>query len=129
MKESAPVIHLRAPEFAEERTRLDYSVVITNEGSETLEVYLSGRETIFDFVVTGDGGRRVYSRLEGQSTQAILRVESLAPEQSIVLKDSWDLKDSAGEFVAPGFYTLNALVMTDGEPLQSQDALLHVTGE
>jgi hypothetical protein len=124
---SEPAVRLRAPEFATPRTPVGYSVVITNEGDEPLELNLSGREINFDLIVTGKGGERVFSRLSEGATQSILRLETLAPGESITLSDSWDQRDSTGNFVAPGFYTLQALVMTDSEPFISQDALLHIT--
>lgn len=122
-----PEVRLEAPEFADERTPIGFSIVIRNTADAPLELHLQGRETIFDLSVIGDGGRLVWRRLDGQSLQAILRLDTLGPGESITLADVWDQRDLAGQYVDPGFYTLQASVPTDSDPLLSQDRLLHVT--
>ncbi len=124
-------IHVRieAPEFVDARTQVPYSVVITNEGDSLTDLHLQGREIVFDLSVTGDGGALVWRRMEGQVAQAILRLATLAPDESLTLSDVWDQRDLSGTFVEPGFYTLQASVPTDGEPLLSRDRLLQVIGE
>lgn len=119
-------VRIEAPEFVEARTHVPYSVVITNEGDGSTDLHLQGREIVFDLSVIGDGGTLVWRRLEGQVAQAILRLDTLAPEESLTLSDVWDQRDLAGAYVEPGFYTLQASIPTDGEPLLSRDRLLQV---
>jgi len=121
-----PSVHLEAPEFAGPGERIDFSVVIGNPEDEPREIHLLGREIVFDLSVVGDGGRIVWRRLEGETTQSILRIVDLAPGESITLNGSWDQRDSNGDPVKPGFYTLQASLPTDTAPLVSQDALLHI---
>ena len=121
-----PSIRIDAPEFIEQGSTLAYSVVIENDGDVPIQFHLTGREIVHDMSVTAEGGTTVWRRLEGQSTQAILRIESLEPGGEIVVEDSWDGCDSTGAHVAPGFYTLQASFPTDEAPLISRDRLLHV---
>ena len=120
-------VRLEAPEFAPERTAIDYSVVVENPGDSPVEAHLLGRDLVHDLTVTGKGGELVWRRLEGETSQAILRLESLGPGESLRLDGQWDQRDSAGRYVAPGFYTLQATVPTDSAPLLSQDCLLQIT--
>jgi hypothetical protein len=120
-------VTLEAPEFAPPRQRIEYSVVVENEGESTIEAHLLGREPVHDLTVTGKGGEVVWRRLKGEVGQAILRLDMLAPRQSLRIAGEWDQRNSAGQYVAPGFYTLQATVPTDTAPLISQDCLLHIT--
>lgn len=120
-------VRLEAPEFAAERTAIDYTVVVENTGDVPMEANLLGRDPVHDLTVTGKGGEVVWRRLEGAISQAILRLESLAPGEMLRLSGQWDQRDSAGLYVAPGFYTLQATIPTDSAPLISQDCLLQIT--
>jgi hypothetical protein len=120
-------VTLEAPEFAPPRQRIEYSVVVENEGESTIEAHLLGREPVHDLTVTGKGGEVVWRRLTGEIGEAILRLDMLAPRQSLRIAGEWDQRNSAGQYVAPGFYTLQATVPTDTIPLISQDCLLHIT--
>ena len=120
-------VRLEAPEFAGQRERLQYSVVVENEGDSTIEAHLQGREPVHDLTVTGNGGEIVWRRLKAEVSQAILRIDMLAPGESLRIEGEWDQRDSAGHYVDPGFYTLQATVPTDSAPLISQDCLLQIT--
>jgi hypothetical protein len=120
-------VRLEAPEFASQRERIQYSVVVENTGESTIEAHLQGREPVHDLTVTGDGGEIVWRRLKGEIGQAILRIDVLAPRESLRIPGEWDQRDSAGHYVEPGFYTLQASVPTDSGPLISQDCLLQIT--
>lgn len=120
-------VRLEAPEFAPLRERIEYSVVVENEGESTIEAHLQGREPVHDLTVTGKGGEVVWRRLEGEIVQGILRIDMLAPHESLRIPGAWDQRDLAGHHVEPGFYTLQATVPTDAGPLISQDCLLQIT--
>ncbi len=123
-------VRIEAPEFAEVGRPVPYSVVITNEGDSAADLHLHGREIVFDLSVIGEGGALVWRRLEGETTQAILRLDTLAPGESITVSGGvWDQRDRSGAFVEPGFYTLQASVPTDAESLISRDRLLQVMPE
>ncbi len=120
-------VRLDAPEFASPGTPVRYAVVIANEGEAAIEVHLQGREILFDLTVTAEGGKTVWRRLGEGAAQAILRLDTFAAGESRRLEDVWDQRDSHGRLVEAGFYTLQATLPTDAEPLVSQDRLLHIT--
>ena len=120
-------VRLEAPEFASQRERIEYSVVVENEGEGPVAAHLQGREPVHDLVVTGNGGEIVWQRLKGEIGQSILRIDVLAPRESLRIAGEWDQRDSAGPYVEPGFYTLQATVPTETGPLISQDCLLQIT--
>lgn len=117
---------LEAPEAAAAGEPVTYAVVIRNNGSQSLDLHLQGREPIFDLRVTDEAGITLWRRLEGQSVQAILRLDTLDPGESITLEDVWDQRDASGRFVAPGLYALQAEVLTDAQSLMSQTSPLRV---
>ena len=121
-------VRLEAPEFAVEREPIRYAVVVENSGDAPLDLHLQGREILFDLAVIGEGGGLVWRRLHDSAAQAILRLETLDPGETIRLEDSWDQRGSDGQFVEPGFYTLQATLPTDGAALLTQDRLLQITG-
>jgi hypothetical protein len=120
-------VRLEAPEFASPGEPVSFAVVVVNHHSHAVDVHLQGRDIVFDVTVTGEGGRLVWRRLGDGATQAILRLDTFAPGESRRLEGVWDQRDSNGGLVEPGFYTLQATLPTDGEPLVSQDCLLHIT--
>ncbi len=120
-------VTLEAPETASAGEPVAYAVVITNVGSEPLDLYLQGREPTFDLRVTDETGATVWRRLEGQSVQAILRIDTVGPGEAMTLDDVWDQRDASGRILAPGVYGLQAEVPTDGQPLMSQGRELRLT--
>ncbi|MGK2960587.1 MAG: BsuPI-related putative proteinase inhibitor [Gemmatimonadaceae bacterium] len=120
-------VTLDAPEEVEAGDRVAYAVVIRNSGSEPVDLHLQGREPTFDLRVADEAGATVWRRLEGQSVQAILRLDTLGPGEAMTLDDLWDQRDASGEPLPPGSYILQAEVLTDGEPLVSQARKLCVT--
>jgi hypothetical protein len=121
-----PSVTIEAPEFIEQGSPLEYSVVVENEAAVPIEFHLQGRDIVHDLAVVAEDGSTIWRRLEGQSLQAILRIETLAPRQKIVIGDYWDGRDREGAHVQPGSYTLQALLPTDDVPLVSRDRVLRV---
>lgn len=119
-------VRLEAPEAAAAGEPVAYAVVIRNNGSQSLDLHLQGREPIFDLRVTDEAGVTLWRRLEGQAVQAILRLDTLDPGKSLTLGDTWDQRDASGRILAPGLYTLQAEVPTDGQPLVSRARQLRV---
>jgi hypothetical protein len=86
---------------------------VKNIGTQPQELYLRGRTITFDLIVTRADGSVVWSRLEGQTIPAILRIEVLAPDQELVLEDRRDQRTMSGEPAGPGLYTVHGLLPTD----------------
>jgi hypothetical protein len=122
-----PVVTLHAPANARVGEMIPITIRVENKSAETLELYLCGREPTCDFLVIASDGDVVWRRLEGEIVQAILRLELLAPGQTLELRDSWDQRDNAGEPVAPGAYTIRGTVLSDGSSTLDAPAIpLHI---
>jgi hypothetical protein len=120
-------IALEAPGAVAAGEPVAYKIVIRNGGSEPLDLYLQGREPVFDLRVADEAGVTVWRRLEGQTIQAILRVDTLCPGESMTFGDVWDQRGTSGGILPPGVYMLQAEVPTDGQPLVTQASELRVT--
>ena len=109
-----PVVTLHAPEKARVGEVIPITMRVENKSAETLELYLRGREAIYDFIVNARDGDVVWRRLEGEVVQAIVRFQVLAPGQALEFTDRWNQRDNAGDPVAPGPYTIRGVVLSDG---------------
>jgi hypothetical protein len=87
---------------------------LTNLGDRPMTVYLQGRPTAFDIVVSDRAGATVWRRLEGQVVPAILGVRTLQPDESLTFEDVWPQRSNSGSAVGPGIYVLTGLLPTDG---------------
>lgn len=109
-----PVVTIEAPENVPAGATIPITMRIVNTSSEPLELYLHGREATYDFIVTSSDGHIVWRRLEGQTVQAILRVEVLAPGQTLEVGDRWNQRDNSGKRVAPGSYVVRGTLLGEG---------------
>jgi hypothetical protein len=108
-----PVVTLHAPGTVPLGTAVAISMRIENKSAEPLELYLRGREPVYDFLVSTIAGDVVWRRLEGEVAQAILRLELIEAGQVLEFRDSWDQRDNAGQLVSPGAYTIRGIVLSD----------------
>jgi hypothetical protein len=116
---------LVAPESAVRGQPVAIAVVMENPSDKPLDLHLQGREIVFDVTVTADDGHLVWQRDNGV-TQAILRLETLAPGASIRLEEVWDQTDLSGQPVEAGLYTIHGTVPTDSEPLHTGDQQIDI---
>lgn len=100
---------------------------LTNAGNQKVDLYLLGRRITFDIIVAGPDGRIAWRRLEGTSGQQILQVKTLAPGETLELKDAWTQRTNAGGPVLPGVYTVQGVLPTDATPLQTAPVRLRIT--
>lgn len=91
---------------------------LTNTGDRPVTLYLTGRTITFDVIVER-GGEVVWRRLEHVATQQIVQVKTLAPGETLELKDRWTP-------TVPGGYTLTGIIPTDREALRTAPARLQV---
>jgi hypothetical protein len=101
-------------------------LVVENLTDRSLDLYLRGRQISFDLVVEARAGDTVWRRLENEVIPAILRLETLAPRQSLTLEDTWDQRSNQGARVPPGAYRVHAELLTEGDPLVSPSRTLHI---
>ena len=87
---------------------------VKNETAAPLDLYLRGRDVAFDITVADSTGDVVWRKLEGEVTQAILQLRTLAPGEVMELSHTWDQKSQRGSPVPPGRYTVRGSVLTDG---------------
>ena len=93
---------------------------LTNATDQPITVYLQGRPTAFDILVTDNAGAKVWRRLEGHVIAAILGIRMLEPGELISFEDVWPQRDDGGKPVGPGTYSIVGLLPTDGpEPLRT----------
>lgn len=100
---------------------------ISNTSDRPIDLYLQGRPIAFDLTVQR-GNEVVWRRLEGATVSAILQIRTLAPGESLDLKETWKQKNNAGRRVDPGDYTVSGSVLTDREPLRTAPADLRISG-
>ncbi len=100
---------------------------LTNASDRPLELHLLGRTIAFDISVARESGPEVWRRLEGAVIPGILRVEVLAPGQTLELRDVWRQRTGAGEPVGPGTYTVQGILPTEApEPLRTGVARVRI---
>ena len=92
---------------------------LENVTDTTVTVNLQGRDIVFNVIVSTTDGKTVWRRMEGQTTQSILRMETFAPGQVLRLRDVWRAT-AAGDFLVRG------VVPTDAAPLQTEPVRFRV---
>lgn len=123
-----PVVALVAPESAASGTPIPLTLQARNETSAPLDLYLSGRDVTFDIVISDASGDAVWSRLQGQTTQAILQLNTLAPGEVFEVGYTWDQRSQRGAPVPAGSYTIRGIFLTDGQArLESAPVTIAIT--
>jgi hypothetical protein len=92
---------------------------VRNGSGRALDLYLRGRSTTFDVIVTSADGNVVWQRLEGEMLPAIVHLRTLEPGGQFEVEAVWDQRTRDGQRVAPGAYTARGLLLAEGEPLAS----------
>ena len=100
---------------------------VTNVGDQPVDLYLRGRTIAFDIIVRRDRGEVVWRRLDHEIIEAILRIETLAPNQVLELRADWNLRTTAGDPVTPGTYVAQGVLFTNGAELRTAPASIHVS--
>jgi intracellular proteinase inhibitor BsuPI len=121
------VVSLDVPQSVAARTPVPITIRVKNETAAPLDLYLRGRDVTFDITVADSTGDMVWRKLEGEVTQAILQLKTLAPGEVMELSHIWDQKSQRGQLVAPGRYTVRGSVLTDGQSsLESPAAQIEI---
>jgi hypothetical protein len=121
------VVSLDVPQAVAAGAPVPITIRVKNETAAPLDLYLRGRDVIFDITVADSTGDVVWRKLEGEVTQAILQLKTLAPGEVMELSHSWDQKSHRGQLVAPGRYTVRGSVLTDGQTtLDSPPATMEI---
>jgi hypothetical protein len=100
---------------------------LTNANRQPADVYLQGRPTAFDIIITRLDGTPVWRRLEGSVVPAILQVRSLTPGEVLEFTETWSQRSNLGTSVGPGDYLVTGVLPTDPPAeLRSQSAPLRI---
>ena len=122
------VVTLEMPETVNVGTPVPIRIRVRNESSSPLDLYLRGREPTFDIAIADSSGDAVWRRLEGEVTQAVLQLKTLAPGEVMELSHTWDQKSQRGQQVPLGRYVVKGSLVTDGQStLESPPATLEIT--
>ena len=122
------VVSLDVPDTAKAGSPVPIRIRVKNESAAPLDLYLRGRDVTFDITVADSTGDPVWRKLEGEVTQAILQLKTLAPGEVMELSHTWDQKSQRGSPVPPGSYTVRGSVLTDGRTtLEPPPAVLRIT--
>lgn len=122
------VVILDVPDTAKAGSPVPIRIRVRNETAAPLDLYLQGRDVTFDITVTDSTGDAVWRKLEGEVTQAILQLKTLAPGEVMELSHTWSQKSQRGSQVPAGRYTVRGSVLTDGQAtLDSPPATLEIT--
>lgn len=107
---------------------VEMTLRVENVAERPLDLYLVGRTIAFDLVVEDPAGVEVWSRLHDQVVQQILRVEHLAPGETLVLENTWRQQSNAGRPVEPGEYQVRGKLLAEGGPLLAGPVPLRIAG-
>jgi len=88
-------------------------LVVTNKGSEPLEFTFRSAQK-YDFVVKKDG-EEIWRWSHGRMFAMMLTEFALEPKESVTYKETWNQKDSDGNFVPSGKYNLVGILKTHPE--------------
>jgi hypothetical protein len=116
-----------APDSVRRGDPVPITLRLTNAGTVPENLYLTGRSITFDIIIARSDGEIVWRRLEHATGQQILQVQTLAPGQTLELKDRWRQRTNAGAAVAPGDYTVTGVIPTDRQPLRTAPVRLRIT--
>jgi len=119
-------LSLDVPAQVARGTTVPMTVRIENLTDRPLDLYLTGRTIAFDLIVEDRTGTVVWRRLHDEAIQQILRVERLAPGDTLALEHEWEQRSNAGDPVAAGTYTVRGEVLTEDEPLVTPEETLRI---
>jgi hypothetical protein len=112
---------LVAPDSARRGHEVPIVLRLANTGKAPENLYLTGRTITFDIIVARADGQVVWRRLEHETGQQVLQVKTLAPGETLELRDAWRA------LVDPGAYTVTGIIPTDRQPLRTAPVRLRIT--
>jgi hypothetical protein len=98
---ASPVVELSMPDTVARYARVPVSMTIRNTSSRPMDLYLHGRDPVFDIVVRRANGSIAWQRLADEVVQAIVSLHHLAPGDSLRVCAEW-LPTEAGEMTVTG---------------------------
>jgi hypothetical protein len=119
-------LSLEAPARVRAGVEIPLTIRVVNTGERTVDLYLRGRDIAFDLILANAAGDVVWRRLRDEVIQAILRVETLPPGDTLELIATWDQRSNDGESLGPGTYMARGEILTEGDALVTPTVTVHV---
>ena len=123
----SPKVELDVAREVSAGTPVSMTLRVTNTSDRPLQLYLRGRPIAFDLVVRRGDGTVVWRKLAGAMIAMVLQLKTLAPGETLELKDVWRQKTTDGSPAEPGDYTVTGSLLTDSQAsLDSSPAPLRI---
>ena len=92
----SPTVTIEVPSEVSAGAPVPLTLHVTNPTERPLTLYLRGRPVAFDVVVARADGTVVWRRLAGAIITMVLQVRTLAPGETLELKDAWNQATTTG---------------------------------
>lgn len=112
-------LELTVPRVVRVGDDVPITIVVHNNRERAVDLHLTGRDIVFEIIVTRADSTVVWQRLRNAVVQPILQLKTMAPGESFTLSDRWQAAE-AGEFV------VSAQLPTDTKPLQPKPTRITV---
>ena len=113
-------LKLELPREADAGSPMAAVLRVRNLTDRPVDLYLRGRTFTVDVIAQRTDGDTLWRRLEGAIIPAMIHHQRLVPGRSIVIPVAWTWTLGADE------YHLQALLLTEGEPLRSNRVSLRL---
>ncbi len=113
-------LKLELPREAESGSPIAAVLRVRNLTDRPIDLYLRGRTFTVDVIARRPDGDALWRRLEGEIIPAMIHHQRLVPARSIVIPIAWTWTLGTGE------YQLEALLLTEAEPLRSKRVFLRL---
>lgn len=119
-------LELVLPRSVRAGERVQIMLRVQNRTERGIDLYLRGRTTTFDVVVSRSGGEIVWQRLEDEIIPAIVHLRTLAPAEQLELATVWNQRTKQGGPLEAGEYTARGLLLVEGDPLETPSARFRI---
>jgi hypothetical protein len=106
-------VDLVLPDHARRGEAVPITLRLSNPCPEPATVYLQGRPTAFDIIITRADGTPVWRRLNRAVISSILQVRLLPPGETIEFTERWSQQNDRGQAVPAGEYRVTGVLPTD----------------
>lgn len=113
-------LKLELPREAKAGSAMTAVLRMRNLTDRPISLYLRGRTFTVDVIALRSDGDTAWRRLEGEIIPAMIQHQQLIPGRAVVIPIGWNWSLGTGE------YQLQALLLTEAEPLRSNRVSLRL---
>lgn len=113
-------LKLELPREAKAGSAMTAVLRMRNLTDRPISLYLRGRTFTVDVIALRSDGDTAWRRLEGEIIPAMIQHQQLIPGRAVVIPIRWNWSLGTGE------YQLQALLLTEAEPLRSNRVSLRL---